>query len=488
MNRLSTTDPIALVELSPTQFGILDGIPAADVYSTVKMPPRALPTLKAVLSGLGLTNVRMFFTSFHGPVSKGSNWGMIRTSKILMISSIVRTTPQSFALSGRYKDANPEGIVIVGGPAPTFSPEAWLREGRADIVVIKEGEVTLAELMGRMMAGEDWRDIAGIAYLDGGGEVVITPPRKRMTSAEWSCLPDPLYDDIMIAKIGQSALEQLRGCPHRCDFCNVTQFYEGTIRCMKTEAIIRRIRQLRSIGLGDHWFLTGDNANVNEAAATRMFESIIAEGLIPKGGITMQVSSEIGKQPKLLDLAYRGGARTACVGFEAVSDDTLGELKKPFDSADNLVAVQALRENGLWVHGMFVVSPGGPRGQVSDILEWGQSNVDSLQIFPATPFEGTPFTAQMREEGRILTNQLNLYDAQHVVVQPEQGTAYERQVEINEAVRKFYSPKWTAARLKRSPIKSRTLALGAYTALGGLERGFRSPQMRAHLDFLKSLE
>lgn len=482
--RITIESPIALVELPPTQFGILDGVAAEDIYTTVKMPPRALPTLSAVLRAGGFRNVRMFFPPFHGSVSYGPNWKWIRGCSVLMISSIVRTTPQSFQLIRLFKRANPGGLVIVGGPAPTFSPQDWLTAG-ADIIVFREGEVTLVELMARLTAGEDWRDVPGIGYKE-GAEIALTLPRRRMTSEEWSQLPDPHYDTVLVKRVGQPALEQLRGCPHRCDFCNVTQFYEGSLRTLKVEAIIRRINALREVGLGKHWFMTGDNANANERFARRMFQAIIDSDVIPSGGITMQVSAQVGQQGELLDLAYQAGARTACIGLESTLDDSLQEVGKPYDSGDNLKAVRVLKERGFWVHGMFVVTPDGPKDQVDNILEWGQMHIDSVQIFPATPFEGTPFADRMKTQGRILTPNLYLYDAQHVTIRPEYVSPYDQQVEINNAYRKFYSLEWAKQRFQRSPDKLRSFLLGGYALVGGLRKGLDSVQMKAHLEFLKS--
>jgi radical SAM superfamily enzyme YgiQ (UPF0313 family) len=143
MSRISKKSKITLVELPATQFGILNGNPAYDIYSIFKLPPRALPTLAAVLYREGFEDVEMVHPKFHGRNGRlgPENWKRILESEVLGISAITRTAPQSMTLAERYKKINPNGIVIAGGMDPTYRIKEWLNH--VDIVVRGEGEKTL---------------------------------------------------------------------------------------------------------------------------------------------------------------------------------------------------------------------------------------------------------------------------------------------------------------------------------------------------------
>ena len=94
-----------------------------------------------------------------------------------------------------------------------------------DSVVRYEGEETLIELVERLRAGQEWRDIAGIAYLRGGTEVVATR-RGRWCRISTRC-PSRTgpYEPEHIGGFPTLPLLASRGCARRCSFCSIHTFY-----------------------------------------------------------------------------------------------------------------------------------------------------------------------------------------------------------------------------------------------------------------------
>jgi anaerobic magnesium-protoporphyrin IX monomethyl ester cyclase len=118
--------------------------------------------------------------------------------------------------------------VIVGGPEPAFYSEEFLRSG-ADVVVIGEAELTLAELLPALDGGvETLRQIAGITFLDGDGAVVRTPPRALLPDIDQLPFPDRNkvallpYLDAWRSRHGYASLSliTMRGCPFTCTWCS----------------------------------------------------------------------------------------------------------------------------------------------------------------------------------------------------------------------------------------------------------------------------
>src|SRR5690349_20101063 len=63
----------------------------------------------------------------------------------------------------------------MGGHFPSLSYEQTLElVPELDSIVRFEGETTLLELVEAVVAGNDWREIHGLAYRDGEGTVVVT--------------------------------------------------------------------------------------------------------------------------------------------------------------------------------------------------------------------------------------------------------------------------------------------------------------------------
>ena len=70
--------------------------------------------------------------------------------------------------------------VVVGGPEPRAEAEEYLARD-TDVVVIGEGEVTLAELLPLLLARpgrRDWSEVAGIVYRSESDRVVRTRPAR----------------------------------------------------------------------------------------------------------------------------------------------------------------------------------------------------------------------------------------------------------------------------------------------------------------------
>lgn len=119
--------------------------------------------------------------------------------------------------------------VILGGPESANYPTEYLRAG-ADVIVIGEGEATLAELIAGLSRSDSrhLHGIRGIVFQDGSGEIVHTPARPKI--ADLDTLPLPDRDAIDHARYlqawrqhhGASSINLItaRGCPYRCTWCS----------------------------------------------------------------------------------------------------------------------------------------------------------------------------------------------------------------------------------------------------------------------------
>lgn len=136
MKKLSKQSIITLVELPATQFGKLDSPVAYDFYSMFKLPPRALPTLAAILRQEGFENVEMISPIFHGKNWRlnQKNYSRMHSSDFLGISTIARTALQSMELAKDYKLHKPDGICGVGGMDASYRVKDYLERKAVDIV------------------------------------------------------------------------------------------------------------------------------------------------------------------------------------------------------------------------------------------------------------------------------------------------------------------------------------------------------------------
>ena len=80
-----------------------------------------------------------------------------------------------------------------------------------------------------------------------------------------------------------------------------------------------------------------------------------------------------------------------------------------------------------------------------------QAKIDLPRFAVVTPFPNTPLYTRLKAEGRILTYNWELYDAQHVVFQPKHMSVEELQNGIESAWKYAYSFPSIVRRIGRSP-------------------------------------
>lgn len=485
MHSISKESSITLVELPPTQFGIYNGDPGYDVYSQFGLPARAIHALEGVLRAEGYTNVLSINPNYHGKRGRltPENEERIFTSDVLGISAISRTSPQSMELARRYKKQNPRGYAIAGGFDPTFRFQDWLADGGTDVVVLREGERTLVDLLEKL-GSHNLDDVNGIAYRR-NGSIRVTDPRALMTSEELAELPHPYYDEKTRRKVNVAMMEASRGCPHNCDFCTVTQFYGRATRRKPAEYVATGLDQIKK--MGRELFFVDDEFTMSPKHTLNLLEQIINRDL--RRTASAQVTVKAAKNPELIKYLKRAGIEILQIGIESIDDETLASYGKPNTAAQNKEAIEILRDAGFWIHGMLM--PGGDGDTIDKLwsmFEWATNSLDSIQLTPPVPFVGTRMNQTMREQGRILSDEAYLYDGHSVLVRPKNITPFELQNTICQMYEKFYSLKQGARRFLSSPKK--ILQAGIMFQLLG--RGLKdkvlySPQAIAHLEFLKGV-
>ena len=119
--------------------------------------------------------------------------------------------------------------VVLGGPESANYTVEYLAAG-ADVIVVGEGELTLAELLPVLARAGPHRlhEVRGIAFRDESGTIVRTPERAKVADIDSLPWPDreaidhQLYLDAWKTHHGASSINLItaRGCPYRCNWCS----------------------------------------------------------------------------------------------------------------------------------------------------------------------------------------------------------------------------------------------------------------------------
>lgn len=132
------------------------------------------------------------------------------------------------SLAATFKQLNPDGWVIFGGPHVSGQAERTFRLfPEVDVVVNGEGELTFTELLRARLDGASRRDlgtIAGISWRTTAGDIRTNSARPRIEDLD--IIPSPfltgaieLADPAGSFRYDVALLETNRGCPYKCSFC-----------------------------------------------------------------------------------------------------------------------------------------------------------------------------------------------------------------------------------------------------------------------------
>jgi radical SAM superfamily enzyme YgiQ (UPF0313 family) len=160
------------------------------------------------------------------------------------------------------------------------------------------------------------------------------------------------------------------------------------------------------------------------AYAKELFRSMVALNVQWYGLSTVLIAHDT----ELMELMARSGCRGLLLGLETVSEESLKDAGKRFNiSVGYKKLIADLHQLGVSIQGCFVFgldhdTPAVFNTTVDFAVDAG---IDLPRFAVLTPFPGTPLYRRMQAEGRILTNDWELYDGQHVVFMPRQMTVRE---------------------------------------------------------------
>lgn len=341
------------------------------------------------------------------------------------ITVITGTAKRAYELADRLRG---EGrTVVLGGPHVTLIPED--AAPHADAIVCGYAEDTWPELLRDHVRGQLKRRYNQTPGLDIGGRPF---PRREL-------LPSDRF-------LTNAVFEATRGCVHACEFCVVPTAW-GRVPLQKPVAEV--VEDIRRLGARKLIFVDL-NLVAHRGYAKELFTALVPLRVQWYGLATVLLADD----PELLALAEASGCKGLLMGLESISEANLRGAHKGFNSPERYAGVvERLHAHGIALQGCFVFGLDEDRPDVfMKTAEFAvQAGIDLPRFAVVTPFPNTPLYLRLEAEGRILTRDWELYDAQHVVFQPRHMSVRELQEGIETAWKHAYS--WTsiARRLRRSP-------------------------------------
>ncbi|MDR2187828.1 MAG: B12-binding domain-containing radical SAM protein [Azonexus sp.] len=362
------------------------------------------------------------------------------------ITVITGTARRAYALADALRQ---RGVTVaLGGPHVTLLPEE--ASEHADTICVGYAEDAWPQLL---------RDFAA------GRLEKIYRQSEDFSLADKTDMPfarRDLFDKRDF--LTQAVFEATRSCPHDCEFCVAPAAWGRKQYQKPLDWVMADIRQFIA-RTGQRRILFVDLNLVADKAYARELFTRLSELKVQWFGLSTVL---IGHDRDLLELMAKSGCKGLLLGLETVTPSSLRDANKRFNSSiDYRALIADLHRLGIAVQGCFVFGLDHDTPDVFDATV--QFAIDAAVDLPRfavlTPFPGTPLFHRLEREGRILTRDWELYDAQHVVFQPSNMSARQLADGHERAWKEVY--RWRA-------IGQRLWRAGSLNALGlGANLGYR---------------
>jgi radical SAM superfamily enzyme YgiQ (UPF0313 family) len=321
--------------------------------------------------------------------------------------------PQYQRLAGHLRAIGIDSHFTIGGHYPSLCHDEVLANfPEIDSVARFEGEMTLLELVQQLSAGEDWREVAGLAFLQDGA---VVESSARPLLADLDDLPFP-YRQKEPDRIGGFATLPLlasRGCVRRCSFCSIHTFYRTapgkTVRVRKAEHVVEEMLLLHRRQDVRVFLFQDDDfplfSRIGRKWAVELAERLIESGLAERAIWKISCRAEY-VEPELFATLRAAGLFLVYMGIESGVPEGLKILHKQMTAEQNLKGVRTLTDLDIvYGYGFMLFDPSSTFESVRQNIAFLRQMVgdgSAGAVFSRMlPYGGTPIRDLLRDEGRL---------------------------------------------------------------------------------------
>ncbi|NTW77116.1 MAG: B12-binding domain-containing radical SAM protein [Syntrophaceae bacterium] len=300
-------------------------------------------------------------------------------SSVKSACALIRSARRMFKQNGR-----PLPRLVCGGHGASMYPYPLLAAG-ADSVVFGQGEQPF-----RAMLQNTMDDVPGTIRLDKKNLVripaaAVVPPGQ---------LPLPARDLISIPSDGIHLMETSRGCPHRCSFCETSQFYAHTWKAFPSARVSSEVQHL--VELQNAWMILIADDNF-AASAARILEICprLEKGPLPLFFLASARIDDLSADSRILPALAAARIARISVGIETVDEECGKKIGKGYSLALCRDTILSMRRLGMYTVASFIVGLPGETDHLKEMMLEAAVDIgaDSVTFVPLHPLpQGTERT------------------------------------------------------------------------------------------------
>jgi radical SAM superfamily enzyme YgiQ (UPF0313 family) len=341
------------------------------------LPPLGLLTVAALLPKHW--DVRLCDTNIQSLDDADLDW-----ADVVFLSGMLVQRPSMLEIAARARARGK--LVVAGGPHVTATPEAMAPY--ADTLVVGEAE----ELMEPLCAAIESGNVP---------DRLVAARRPDLTR-----LPPPRYDLLKISAYHAVGVQWGRGCPFRCEFCDIIEMFGRQPRTKEPAQLCRELDALLATGFRGTLFMVDDNFVGNRKATLALLDPL-GEWMRSHGfpfQILTEASIDLAGCDDLIAKMVAAGFDCVFVGIETPSPEALRETHKMQNLATDLNrSVEKLVRSGLEVTAGFIMGFDADDADALDRQrEWIlRSPIPQAMLGLLTALPGTQLERRLRREGRL---------------------------------------------------------------------------------------
>ncbi|MEZ5291339.1 MAG: radical SAM protein [Vicinamibacterales bacterium] len=321
--------------------------------------------------------------------------------------------------------------VIVGGPSCMAVPERY--RDIADILMVGEAEQTWPEC---------------IADLERG---TARDTYKPTDTVDLRTSPVPRFELVSPRDYLSISLQTTRGCPFKCEFCDIITLYGRKVRTKPVEQVVREVERVLALGW-DRLFFVDDNFIGDPRYTAELMEALTAlqRRLTKPFYFSTQATINVAHNQQLLQQLYDGGCRSMFIGIETPRTSSLQETHKYQNVRKNtLDEVARIQAQGIAVYSGLIVGFDHDDDAIFDeqvdFINAARIPLPLPSMLGALP--ATPLYERMKAEGRLIPEHEFQGNSYFTNILPKQFTMEGLERGYKGMVRNLYSPENYSARV-----------------------------------------
>lgn len=337
-------------------------------------------------------------------------------TRVIGLSCLFSTLwPLTRDLAEHIRGRFPNAIMVLGGEHCTAVPEFSLQTSVFDVVVLGEGEETFVHLASAVFAGEQWRQLPGLAYLDAEGKFQTNGLSARNRAIDDIPIPDwdsfPIEQYILRHQINGSNLGRsmpllsTRGCPYQCTFCSSPNMWTTRYITRNPKAVADEIELYKN----KYNIVNVDFQDLTAVVKRRWVVDFCKELIERRLNVTWQMPSGTRSEvfdSEVAELLYRSGCRALAFAPESGSPEMLKLIKKQVDLSHMIDAMRIAVRQGFKLSCFIVIGfPEETRATLRESLNLVRRmaflGVHDVSVSKFVPYPGSFLFKRLQEEGQI---------------------------------------------------------------------------------------